>query len=63
MKRPVLIFLFSLTIILAFALMSVGGLMDLTKTDRFLMVSKEHAWFDGLFMLGFSIIFLLLILH
>jgi hypothetical protein len=63
MKKIFLGTLFAITLLVALSLMFVGGIMDMSKTDRVLFVSKEHAWFDGLFVLGISIIFLILALH
>jgi hypothetical protein len=63
MKKVCLGFFFVVVFLLSMSLMIVGGIMDLSNTDRVFLFSKQHAWSDGIYLLGISLIFLLLLLH
>jgi hypothetical protein len=45
-------------VILSIMSMSIGGLSDLTNTKLF--ISKEHSWFDGIYLAILAIFFQLL---
>jgi hypothetical protein len=51
MSKPVAKILFILMMIGAFVFTAIGGYMDMTDQKRWGMMSKEHLWNDGLFML------------
>lgn len=47
------IFFLSLGIILS----GIGGMMDMMERDRFLTLSKQHYWNDGILMILLAIFF------
>ena len=51
-SKPTAKILFVLLMIGAIVFTSIGGYMDMTNQSRWGMMSKEHLWNDGLFMLG-----------
>jgi hypothetical protein len=51
-SKPVAKILFILLMIGALLFTAIGGYMDMTNQSRWGMMSKEHIWNDGLFMLG-----------
>ncbi len=51
LSKPVAKILFIVLIIGAFIFTAIGGYMDMTNQTRWGMVSKDHLWNDGLFML------------
>jgi hypothetical protein len=57
--------LFVLAVVLLIAasiLIGLGGLLDITGSSGFIL-SKEHFWVDGLFLLGVSLFALLIFLR
>ena len=57
-SKPTAKILFVLLIIGAVIFTSLAGYMDMTNQSRWGMMSKEHLWNDGLFMLTASTLLL-----
>jgi hypothetical protein len=57
-SKPIAKILFVLLIIGAVIFTGLGGYMDMTNQSRWGMMSKEHLWNDGLFMLTASALLL-----
>jgi hypothetical protein len=43
-------------IILSIVFISIGNLMDVTETDKFLLISKYSYWNNGIFLLLLTMI-------
>jgi hypothetical protein len=46
-------------LILSFIAIALAGLLDITNQKRFMIISKEHLWADGIYLAVLAVFFYL----
>lgn len=54
---------FYILVAIGIFLTSLGGWLDMTQQERWGVITKQHAWNDGLAVLIFSILFYLVFIR